>query len=108
MDSSPLWTSCTGFTDNSSVNVVPTPDGKQLISLTESVAGTYRLDMDLNTLGQLKFQDGVKGLLTTAHPTLLPDGSMINLTSGVRRHFCAFAIGHVLSPIFLLVSVVWH
>ncbi len=90
-----VWCMCTdllasgfdwhaGFTDNSSVNVVPTPDGKQLISMTESVAGTYRVDLDLNTLGQLKFQDGVNGLLTTAHPTLLPDGSMINLTSGVR------------------------
>lgn len=77
----------TGFTDNSSVNVVPTLDGKQLISMTESVAGTYRVDLDLKTLGQMKFQDGVKGLLTTAHPTLLPDGSMINLTSGVRWSF---------------------
>ncbi|EIE20145.1 carotenoid oxygenase [Coccomyxa subellipsoidea C-169] len=85
-----MWLALLGFTDNSSVNVVPTPDGKQLISLTESVAGTFRLDMDLNTLGQLKFEDGVKGLLTTAHPTLLPDGSMINLTSGFGTHYTVF------------------
>lgn len=73
-----------GSTDNSSVNVLPTPDGKQLICMSEPVTAAYRMDMDLNTLGPLKYEDKVKGILTTAHPTLLPDGSMINLTSGVR------------------------
>lgn len=73
------------FTDNSSVNVLPTPNGKQLLSLTEFVSSTYCIDFDtLKTLGRLDHGDGVEGLLTTAHPTLLPDGSLINLTSGVR------------------------
>ena len=75
---------CAGSTDNPSVNVVPTPDGKQLICMSEPVTASYRMDLDLNTLGPLKYQDRVEGVLTTAHPTLLPDRSMINLTSGVR------------------------
>ena len=73
-----------GFTDNSSVSVVPNGDGSGVLSLTESVAGTYRASTaDLSTLGRVDFKDGVEGLLTTAHPTVMKDGTMINLTSGV-------------------------
>ena len=75
---------CAGFTDNSSVSVVPNGDGSGVLSLTESVAGTYRASTaDLSTLGRVNFKDGVEGLLTTAHPTVMKDGTMINLTSGV-------------------------
>ena len=74
----------TGFTDNSSVSVISTPDQKELYTMTESVAGTYRADLgSLATLGAVKFNDGVSGLLTTAHPTLMEDGTLINITNGV-------------------------
>ena len=73
-----------GFTDNSSVSVISTPDQKELYTMTESVAGTYRADLgSLATLGAVKFNDGVSGLLTTAHPTLMDDGTLINITNGV-------------------------
>ena len=52
--------------------------------MTESVAGTYRADLgSLATLGAVKFNDGISGLLTTAHPTLMEDGTLINITNGV-------------------------
>jgi hypothetical protein len=38
---------------------------------------------DLETLQQLKFKDDVKGLLTTAHPAILDDGSIVNFCSDV-------------------------
>jgi Retinal pigment epithelial membrane protein len=38
---------------------------------------------DLETLQRLKFKDDVKGLLTTAHPAILPDGSIVNFCSDV-------------------------
>ena len=70
------------------VNVLPLPDGKTAVSLTEAVAGTYTLDMKtLATLGPVKFKDAVKGALTTAHPSVQPDGSLVNLTSDVSTHF---------------------
>ncbi len=60
----------------------------ELVAVTESVAGTMRIDADsLRTLGPVKYTDGVKGELTTAHPTLQRDGSLINLAVGVR-HAC--------------------
>ena len=63
---------------------MPVPDGRQLITMTESVLGTYRVDTaTLKTLGRLTFADRVKGDLTTAHPTMQPNGKLINLTSGV-------------------------
>jgi len=78
---------CAGFTDNSSVSVISTPDQKELYTMTESVAGTYRADLgSLATLGPVKFNDKLKGLLTTAHPTLMEDGTLINIINGVS--FC--------------------
>ena len=74
-----------GFTDNSTVSVVPTGDNSQVLTLTESVAGTFRVSTaDLSTLHRVEFKDGLGSLLTTAHPTILEDGTYINLTSGVR------------------------
>lgn len=64
---------------------MPSPDGKTAVCMTEAVSGTYQLDMEtLATRGSIKFRDSVKGALTTAHPTLMADGSIINLTSDVR------------------------
>ena len=73
-----------GFTDNSSVSVLASPDHKQLLTMTENAAATYRADMaDLSTLGRLKFDDDIGGLFTTAHPTVYEDGTLVNLTSEV-------------------------
>jgi carotenoid cleavage dioxygenase-like enzyme len=53
--------------------------------MTETVGGTYRADLgDLGTLGPVEFNDGVNGQLTTAHPALMEDGTLINLINGVR------------------------
>lgn len=60
--------------------------------MTESIAGTYRADLgDLATLGPVKFNDKLTGLLTTAHPTLMEDGSLINLINGVGLHLLVSA-----------------
>jgi carlactone synthase/all-trans-10'-apo-beta-carotenal 13,14-cleaving dioxygenase len=70
------------------VNVLPGAKRGELVAVTESLAGIMRVDADsLRTLGPVKYTDGVKGDLTTAHPTLQRDGSLINLAIGVR-HTC--------------------
>ena len=75
-----------GFTDNSNVSVVPSLDGSQLLALTESVAGTHRARTgDLATLSRVHFQDDNKDILTTAHPTIMEDGSLINMTVTVHE-----------------------
>ena len=91
-----------GFTDNSSVSVISTPDQKELYTMTESVAGTYRADLgNLATLGPVRFNDKLKGLLTTAHPTLMEDGTLVNLLNGVRlsSHGGTSALHSLLYPI---------
>ena len=71
--------------------MVPSPDGKTAVCMTEAVLGTHLLDMEtLATVGSIKFRDSVKGALTTAHPSLMTDGSLINLTSDVRRTFLCY------------------
>lgn len=35
---------------------------------------------NLATLNQVTYNDGVPGTLTTAHPELLPDGSLLNFS----------------------------
>lgn len=76
-----------GFTDNATVNVFPTrPDGQELMAVTESVVGTYRVNTsDLATKHQEKFEDSINGDLTTAHPKILANGDMINLAVGVSH-----------------------
>ena len=68
------------------VNVMPTPDGTAAVTMTElAEGGTFVLDLDtLATRGAIQFKDQVKGPMTTAHPAVQPDGSLINLTSDVR------------------------
>jgi carlactone synthase/all-trans-10'-apo-beta-carotenal 13,14-cleaving dioxygenase len=42
---------------------------------------SYLVDpSDLSTSRQVVYTDGVKGDLTTAHPKLLPDGTLINFS----------------------------
>lgn len=61
--------------------------------MTESIAGTYRADLGtLATLGPVKFNDKLKGLLTTAHPTLMEDGTLINLINGVCPRLLVFPV----------------
>lgn len=73
-----------GFTDNATVNVFPSnADGSELLAVTESVKGTYRLDTaTLATKHQEKYTDSIKGDLNTAHPKLLPSGESINIVVG--------------------------
>jgi carlactone synthase / all-trans-10'-apo-beta-carotenal 13,14-cleaving dioxygenase len=80
-----------GVTDNASVNIVPLSntgsDGKTKTvawAMTETVVGTIAFDPDtLGTLGRVKYDDTLRGDLTTAHPVIQPDGSIINLISAV-------------------------
>lgn len=73
-----------GFTDNATVNVFPSnADGSELLAVTESVRGTYRMDTNtLATKSQEKFADNIKGDLNTAHPKLLPNGDTVNIVVG--------------------------
>ena len=73
-----------GFTDNATVNVFPSnADGSELLAVTESVKGTYRLDTaTLATKYQEHYTDKVKGDLNTAHPKLLPTGESVNIVVG--------------------------
>lgn len=82
---------CAGFTDNATVNVFPSnADGSELLAVTESVRGTYRMDTKtLATKSQEKFTDNIKGDLNTAHPKLLPNGDTINIVVGFgEQAFC--------------------
>ena len=78
-----------------------TPDGSAAVSLTELATGSYVLDLDtLATRGPIRYNDSVKGAITTAHPSVQPDGSLINLTSDVRRPWlgCVHALAAVACP----------
>eukprot|EP00200_Dunaliella_tertiolecta_P003587 CAMPEP_0202347800 /NCGR_PEP_ID=MMETSP1126-20121109/6007_1 /ASSEMBLY_ACC=CAM_ASM_000457 /TAXON_ID=3047 /ORGANISM="Dunaliella tertiolecta, Strain CCMP1320" /LENGTH=543 /DNA_ID=CAMNT_0048939403 /DNA_START=81 /DNA_END=1712 /DNA_ORIENTATION=+ len=71
--------------DNSSVNVIPLPDGKMFTS-TETIASLYKIDpSNLATLEQVKLRgDDIPGDLTTAHPKLLRDGrTFVNFSRSI-------------------------
>jgi len=56
--------------------------GDEIWALGEMVAGTYAVDpATLRTLGPVRYANTLKGDLTTAHPTVLPNGDVINLLS---------------------------
>ena len=60
-------------------------------ALTETVAGTYEIDIDtLQTLGRVRYNDSLRGDLTTAHPTVLHNGDVINLLSAPGSGFTVF------------------
>jgi len=66
------------------VNVLPGARRGELVAVTESVVGAVRVDArTLRTLAPITYTDRIKGDLTTAHPTLQRDGSLINLAVGV-------------------------
>jgi carlactone synthase/all-trans-10'-apo-beta-carotenal 13,14-cleaving dioxygenase len=87
-----------GVTDNASVNVLPAPysDGNnknknKFWAVTETVAGTIEMDRStLSTLGKVTYNDNLKGDLTTAHPTILPTGELINLLSAPGVGFTVY------------------
>lgn len=58
-----------------------------MVAMTEATSGTVRVDIDtLGSKGQVKYNDDISALLTTAHPVVYPDGSMYNLYSDVRPY----------------------
>ena len=60
--------------------------GTELLAVTESVRGTYRMDTaTLATKHQEKFTDKVTGDLNTAHPKVLPNGDAINIVVGFGK-----------------------
>ena len=59
--------------------------GGRVLAVTETVQGTYLVDVaTLDTLDRVEFDDEIKGDLTTAHPSLLPSGELLNFISTVR------------------------
>ncbi|KXZ54273.1 hypothetical protein GPECTOR_5g361 [Gonium pectorale] len=68
------------FTDNASVSLTPLPGG-QLLALSEAISAAYLVDgTSLATGRQVTYTDGVAGDLTTAHPKVLPDGTIVNFS----------------------------
>ena len=73
-----------GFTDNSSVNTLPLLERGEVLAMTETVKGTYRVAIpDLQTISRADLGSSVPGDLTTAHPAVYPDGSVYNLAIDV-------------------------
>ncbi|KXZ54301.1 hypothetical protein GPECTOR_5g387 [Gonium pectorale] len=69
-----------GYSDNASVSLTPLPGG-QLLALSEALPAAYRVDgTSLATGGQVRYRDGVPGDITTAHPKVLPDGTIVNFS----------------------------
>ena len=69
------------------MNVFPSnADGSELLAVTESVRGTYRMDTTtLATKAQEKYTDNIKGDLNTAHPKVQPNGDTINIVVGFGK-----------------------
>ena len=80
------------------MNVFPSnADGSELLAVTESVKGTYRMDTTtLATKAQEKYTDNVKGDLNTAHPKVQPNGDTINIVVGFGKAFriCSDTLTH--------------
>ena len=81
------------YTDNASVSLAAvdaaaarsphsgSSSGRLLLAMSETPVANYLLDPeDLSTVEQVKYSDGVPGDLTTAHPSILPDGTLVNFT----------------------------
>ncbi|KAF6266758.1 carotenoid oxygenase [Scenedesmus sp. NREL 46B-D3] len=74
------------FTDNASVSLQPVrrgaaAGGPLLMAMSETPPSSYIVDpSDLSTVEQVAYDDGLPGDLTTAHPSILADGSLLNFT----------------------------
>jgi carlactone synthase/all-trans-10'-apo-beta-carotenal 13,14-cleaving dioxygenase len=89
-----LTTNNPAFTDNASVSLSLAgagavsssgsgagSGGRILLAMSETPAASYLINAeDLSTLQQVSYADGIPGDLTTAHPSVLPDGSLVNFT----------------------------
>lgn len=70
--------------DNALISIFPDAAG-ELVAHTETLSGTYRIHPEtLETLGRVSYVDkpseeGVTGMIKTAHPHTLPSGDVINL-----------------------------
>ncbi|EFJ42683.1 hypothetical protein VOLCADRAFT_107173 [Volvox carteri f. nagariensis] len=68
------------FTDNASINLIPLP-GNRLLALGETRSAAYIVDpATLATVRQVEYDDDFPGDLTTAHPKVAPDGSIMSFT----------------------------
>lgn len=69
--------------DNALISIFP--HAGELVAHTETFSGTYRIHPEtLETLGRVSYMDksseeGVTGMVKTAHPYTLPSGDVINL-----------------------------
>jgi len=81
-----------GFTDNATVNILPVPgDVHRGIAMTEDIPGTYEVNLEnLETVRQVKYSDKLPGILTTAHPSVMPDGSIVNFTSAPGGRYTVY------------------
>lgn len=85
-----------GVTDNASVHVVARGGGgdragKELWAMTETVPGTFAVDMEtLATTRRVEYADSLEGTLTTAHPMVGADGTLINLLSVPGKGFTVY------------------
>ncbi|MEW5309016.1 MAG: hypothetical protein WDW38_000930 [Sanguina aurantia] len=69
-----------GMSDNASVNLVPLPSGS-VLAMSESRTSLYHMDpTNLHTLEHVIYNDQVSGDLSTAHPKVMPDGTLINFS----------------------------
>jgi carotenoid cleavage dioxygenase-like enzyme len=90
------------ITDNANINVLAL--GDRTVAMTETVL-PVEFDRDtLATVGVLRFPDRVGGALTTAHPHVDRDGTVVNYVTRFGRR-CAYAI-YRLDPVTLDRTVV--
>eukprot|EP00882_Tetradesmus_deserticola_P021523 GHRQ01023299.1.p1 GENE.GHRQ01023299.1~~GHRQ01023299.1.p1 ORF type:complete len:307 (+),score=105.06 GHRQ01023299.1:146-1066(+) len=81
-----LMTKNPSFTDNASVSLQPVrrgaaAGGPLLMAMSETPPASYLINpSDLSTTEQVTYDDGLPGDLTTAHPSILADGSLLNFT----------------------------
>lgn len=87
-----LMTGNPQYTDNASVNLAAVDaaaarstssgsNGKLLLAMSETPVANYLLNPDdLSTVEQVAYSDGLPGDLTTAHPSILSDGSLLNFS----------------------------
>ena len=83
-----VLTGNTNTTDNASVSLhavgAPSAPGgprPRLLAVSETPKASYLVDpSNLATAGRARFPDSVKGDLTTAHPTVLRDGRLLNFS----------------------------
>ena len=87
-----------GVTDNASVHIVKF--GSSFWAMTETVPGTFEIDGDtLETVQRVRYEDGLEGTLTTAHPLLMDNGkTMVNILSVPGKGFTVYSCDACAEP----------